>query len=391
MKQLLTLLFSLATAFTAAAQTGNDLSGIVVDSAQEAPLPGVTIYLNGTSKGAISGDDGRFTIHNIRPGRYDIVVSSIGQETLVYPISGDNLPRNIKFILRPQPTELQAAIVQPWLKDGWERYGQFFLDNFIGTTPNAAQCSIRNRKALRFYFYHNRLSVSAAEPLIIENDALGYSIQYKLEQFISDYDHNMVVYFGYPLFHEMETTKSGRRRTWETNRRQAYYGSIMHFMRLLYARDSSFQGFVLQRYSAATNQEKCRVEEVYHPDSPVTKKTPPDSIAYWQRVLRQPDVVNVALPVSPASLYAADTTRQTSLLFSGRLSVVYIDRNAVPGNPATPARRVSGLRLITPAPVTIDVNGSYFPPQELLTDGAWGRSEKIANLLPVDYDPTTSN
>src|ERR1700742_4003766 len=83
---------------TTAGQAGGDLSGIVVDSAQEAPLPGVTIYLNGTSKGAISGDDGHFAIHNIRPGKYDLVVSSIGYETLVYPISADNLPPRVKFI-----------------------------------------------------------------------------------------------------------------------------------------------------------------------------------------------------------------------------------------------------------------------------------------------------
>ena len=34
--------------------------------------------------------------------------------------------------------------------DGWNKYGQFFLDNFIGTTANAAQCTIENKDAIRF-------------------------------------------------------------------------------------------------------------------------------------------------------------------------------------------------------------------------------------------------
>ena len=27
------------------------------------------------------------------------------------------------------------------VKDGWDKYGKFFLENFIGSTPNALQCT----------------------------------------------------------------------------------------------------------------------------------------------------------------------------------------------------------------------------------------------------------
>ena len=36
--------------------------------------------------------------------------------------------------------------------DGWNKYGQFFLDNFIGTTSNAAQCTIENKDVDQFLF-----------------------------------------------------------------------------------------------------------------------------------------------------------------------------------------------------------------------------------------------
>jgi hypothetical protein len=43
------------------------------------------------------------------------------------------------------------------------------------------------------------------------------------------------------------------------------------------------------------------------------------------------------------------------------------------------------LVVSAPAMVMIRENGSYFPPQEILVSGYWARSEKISNLLPLNY------
>jgi hypothetical protein len=37
--------------------------------------------------------------------------------------------------------------------------------------------------------------------------------------------------------------------------------------------------------------------------------------------------------------------------------------------------------------ITIDANGSYYPPQEIFSMAYWGWDEKIANMLPIDYKP----
>jgi hypothetical protein len=42
--------------------------------------------------------------------------------------------------------------------------------------------------------------------------------------------------------------------------------------------------------------------------------------------------------------------------------------------------------LTTPAPIKVYSNGSYSPPQELVTNDYWGRFEKVANELPSDYE-----
>ena len=38
-----------------------------------------------------------------------------------------------------------------------------------------------------------------------------------------------------------------------------------------------------------------------------------------------------------------------------------------------------------PEPIAVEENGSYFPPQVLLTLGNWSKTEKMANLLPRDF------
>jgi hypothetical protein len=62
------------------------------------------------------------------------------------------------------------------------RNGGTFWDNFIGTTDNASSCTIVNRDAVPFHYdrKNKRLLVSAVEPLIIVNKALGYTIEYRL-------------------------------------------------------------------------------------------------------------------------------------------------------------------------------------------------------------------
>ena len=53
------------------------------------------------------------------------------------------------------------------VKDGWEKYGDFFTDNFVGKTTNSKKCVIQNKEVLKFYFYkkRNRLKVLASAPL----------------------------------------------------------------------------------------------------------------------------------------------------------------------------------------------------------------------------------
>src|SRR6202050_240715 len=221
-KIVICLIISLLTVSRLSAQSpGSTLSGSVRDSATGKPIPGVSVFLNSTSKGTVTHDDGAFAIYGIPPGRYELIVSAIGYATLVSEISTHHLPPSLRINLHTQASELAAVTVEPYLKNGWKKWGKLFWDNFIGTTENAADCKIVNKDALRFRYYlkSRKLTVNAVEPLIITNKALGYNLEYRLESFSFDWTTNILSYSGSPFFREMPTDDSRRQQKWESNRR----------------------------------------------------------------------------------------------------------------------------------------------------------------------------
>ena len=72
----------LAVALPAAAQ--GTLSGVVTDATTGEELIGVNVIVVGTSAGAATGIDGRYTIPSLRPNEYSVKVSYIGYETKLY-------------------------------------------------------------------------------------------------------------------------------------------------------------------------------------------------------------------------------------------------------------------------------------------------------------------
>lgn len=395
-----------------AAQERNRIAGTVLNAVTQAPIASASIFISGTSIGAVTNTSGQFVLSNIpAKGSFELVVSSIGFNTLVYPFTGDSLPMTLRLSLTPKATELQTVTVEPWDPNGWANWGKLFTESFIGTTAASRSCEIKNKKALRFR--HNRktnvLIAVADEPLIIENRALGYVIRYQLEDFIYNMKDRTLLYVGYTLFEDMAKDKGRIPRRYVVNRRHAYNGSIMHFMRSLYHNKLKEDGFDVQRMVKEPNVEKERVKKEYA--SLLRRNISPgqqrmilrpgnemrivsDSSAYYTSVLRQEDYIDVVA----SHLLTADSVmiqRDSSavLQFSNYLHVTYkkgeeerayLERYGERRPPQFPR---SDVVLLQGNPVVVEASGTYYPPQELFSLGYWAWSEKIAHLLPLDYDP----
>lgn len=333
------------------------IHGKVTDEKSGSALAGASVFCQNTTTGTISNNDGDFAMR-MANGGYDLVVSYTGYQTQVLRISNSSKDKDsLHIVLKEEDKTMSEVVVTGGgaLADGWEKYGQFFLDNFIGTTNNAAQCTITNKDVLRFYYYKksNRLKVKAKDQLVIINQALGYKIYYQLDSFVNHYDTRISSYTGYPLFEEISGTPE-QQETWKKNRYMAYIGSRLHFMRSWYDSTLKDEGFEIETLDS-TDPEKGTVLE-----------NPYDS-----------------------NFYSLDSGT-VDISLKGHIRVKYSNR--VPERkyliankfPLTAREQISALDI--PNGFSIEENGYFYEQAEVTNVGYWAW-KKLAEVVPYDYNP----
>lgn len=119
---LFVLLSTLFSAFTFA-QKGT-IKGLIIDNESKAPIPFATVVIlnndSNTVSGAISSDDGTFSVNNIKSGTYSVQISFIGYETTTISnitISKTYNEVNIgSILLKPQLESLDAVTIKSQTK-----------------------------------------------------------------------------------------------------------------------------------------------------------------------------------------------------------------------------------------------------------------------------------
>ena len=103
---------SLGAIQTSYAQTGK-ISGRVIDAATGEPLPGVNVFIDGTTRGATTGLEGDYIMIGIRPGTYTIVASFVGFATERREGVGVNvdLTTTVDFDLREEVVQGEEIVV----------------------------------------------------------------------------------------------------------------------------------------------------------------------------------------------------------------------------------------------------------------------------------------
>lgn len=374
------------------------LKGVVVDAENGLPLPAASVFLSNTTIGTTGDANGTFSLP-VPEGRYDLVVSSIGFETHNQIISHGALPGYLTIKLNPKAEELETVVLNPFEKDGWNTWGKFFLDHFIGTSALAGDCLLKNKEVVKFRLSKktNEITAIALEPLRIENKALGYTIRYQLEDFTYNFKTRYLYYAGYPLFAPMAGS-TARQRRWENKRKEVYFGSMMHFMRSVFRNTLEAEDFEVFPLKKIHNSEKARVKEVHRKQvisrsgEPVTvPSASKDSSDYYSRILSQEDYYDVAgkTKLTGDSIAYAVNTTTAGMDFPDYLLVIY--KNGIAPSeykrqfPKNSSAIMSQLTLLNQKPVEIQANGSYYQPSDLMSFGYWAWSEKIATMLPFDY------
>jgi len=234
------------------AQTST-ISGRVIDSETNEGLPYANVFINQSTLGTATDENGNFSLLKIPYGVNELVVSYIGYTS--YSTKVKSGPENIKYLeIRLVPTDAQLSEVQiKGERDKeWQANLKKFETIFLGTTAFAKSCEILNPWVLEFNAdVNNTFYATASQPLEILNLALGYKIFYYLTGFISTKDAYNIL--GKIRFEELVTTDEKQALTWQQNRITAYLGSYRHLFKAIIEGRTKEEGFALYYHTANTS------------------------------------------------------------------------------------------------------------------------------------------
>jgi hypothetical protein len=331
-----------------------------VTNSQGANMPAASVFAQNTTIGTSTDAEGNFTLQ-LPNGGYDVAFSYTGHQTITKRITAADANDFFTIVLPLQEKSLEevAVVSTNEVKNGFEKYGQFFLEEFIGKTENAKQCQIKNPEILKFFFSKkkNKLRVMAAEPLIIDNNALGYTIKYALDSFVYEYNTDISFTAGYPQYQAMQAD-SMQQAIWSNARALAYKGSSLHFMRSLYKKTLAEEKFAIQFIIKANNEKDKAIplKDFYA----ALNYSFDDSTQTVEILPNQQNVGILYLASKPAKKYLEE--------FKGEPSEF----------------RFTNFSVKKDESLVIESNGFYYDQNDVTISGYW-MWERLADQLPYDY------
>lgn len=226
-----------------------------VSSASGTPLSGASVYLDGTTIGTSTNQEGEFSISSSTKFNTLLIIRLMGYQDVVIANPYEKNYWNI--VLQVKENEIEQVVVAD---DGFTRKQkmQLFKEQFLGMNKEGKACKILNEDAiiLEFDKKNNRLIAKSYEPISIQNDKLGYKIEFDLYDFyvqmnsrsIKSVDVAQSMFLGTSQFTDSATNEKQIQ-----NRDKAYFGSTMEFFKTLIHNSWSVKGFVLYEGSFAVN------------------------------------------------------------------------------------------------------------------------------------------
>ena len=361
MKNIFFLLLAFIFSSPAFSQATYTIRGKIVDAETKLPLQAASVFAQSTTIGTATDAQGNFKLE-LPNGGYELAITFTGYYPDTKRISNaDAADKDIVIALKQKEKEMADVVVRNTYEvaDGLEKYGDFFLDNFIGKTTNSKQCVVKNKEVLKFYFYkrRNRLKVLATAPLEIVNNALGYTIKYTLDSFTHEYNSGVSLFAGYPLFEEMTASGPEQKAKWDSARLVAYRGSILHFMRSLYQKKLKEEGFEIQFLVNVGDRESAiPVKDFY-------------------------GAMNYHMDDSTKVLDISPNQKEVAILYKNeKPDPLYLELNPE----GKSSFELSVFSFLPNEALGIEQNGYYYDQNDITINGYWAW-EKAGDMLPYDY------
>lgn len=353
------------------------------------PIPNTSIYLDGTTIGTTSKEDGSFTLDLSSKKNANLVFQKENYEMVTTPIT-EVVNKTLKVVLMKTNTIEEVRII-PYTEEAYKNFINYFLDTFIGSDKENVR--IKNQRTLKFSYDKKGkiLNVKAPKTLIIENKNLGYEIEYNLMSFSADFNVNMFNYEGTSFFKETKDTDRIK-----LNRMNAYEGSMLHFFRCVFQSRVSEEGFIVNKVIEVPNPK-------YPTEDELGKLSNFREMIKNSRDLKIPEDISdiirrknkekpFALAITKLKIPVSDYSErnQNNVLFSfpDMLQVNYIKyfyelKNKQFVKSTIPVALSSYLRSEGET-FEVSKEGNITTPNQLINEGDFSKN-RIENMLPLDY------
>ncbi len=402
--KLILLLISVIATIASVAQ--NKISGTLKDEKTGEPIAFANVFFSNTTFGSSTNDKGEYSFSGFPSGKYDLTFAFVGYTTLQVPVSFEgNTHLIVRQTLAPEAKLLNEILVKPDTA-GWARNFRDFSYHLLGNSQYAKKCVIKNPKDVSLYFDKREgvLVAHAKKPIVIENFATGYRINYYLYFFEFQARTGIFNIYGFPQFEEMTGKNERVKKNWLKARQRIYEGSLLHFMRSW--RNGSWRenDFSVSRLYRIPNPKRPSDQFLNEKikslrersgnklsfsfsSSEKPKVVNGDSLAYFIQLRSLPkEVDSVAKEKLTGKEF--DANGDGGKNFKGLFTVKY-DRLEEPQYAATVGRADQRIKqqslLHVLQPINIYDNGYYEDVKSIFLEKYWSWSEKISTLLPLDY------
>ena len=343
------------------------VTGVVKEKGSGLPLPFANVFINNSTLGAAADAEGKFVIQGKIPDEFELVASFVGYKTASQTVIRKGRQSVFQsFELEFLEDNLSEVELKARRDRNWERNFRRFREVFLAVPddPYGRDIEIENPWVLDFENVKNEkgfnyTKATANLPLKVVNKALGYRVDYYLQDFRML--RNASRFYGQAFYQELDSEDSLTEMQWKEAREMNYRNSTRHLALSLLLRNAGVQGFDLYHNvseSSLRNRTNDVVEEL-------NKSIVPLSInALYNKPLGN-GVYRIYLP--------------------GRVEIHHSTK-PWPNDYYTNYYHAISWMDAPSGFFDVDRNGTLINPTQLVLSGYIGR-QRLARSLPLDFVP----
>ncbi len=346
----------------------------LIDQETEKPISDAHIFISDSSLGSTSDDNGYCELTVPAQETQILIITHLSYTPLfVVPEDYIKLVNGDTIKLQRNSVEFNEIVLSAKRGNLWKKKYKRFKKALLGIGKEANHCEILNPEVLRFEEENGNLKATAVDLLRIENDYLGYDINFWLDKLSIEPDGS-IFYKGNGQFIDQSTTDDVRliRR-----RDKIYQHSLANLLRSLIKKPDKEE---LKKLGYELTFEKYQEGEfipIFNPQDPGAL-VQPDTATGWYRLY-----FSEFLTVRHKGIRASTDAGVQVSVSSREQQKFNVDRNQSFASGEQNA--VSRLYKIEPY-LLFDHRGNIINKSAVRDYGYWAE-QRLAATLPIDYTP----